>query len=362
MIKYMQIAFVFLSAISFIACDIANKPAKGSEDEIIVVADSSEYNSLADALQNVFEKTINTPQPEKLFSLKRISLNEIESYQNNKNILLIGTKNSDNITSKFIKALSDTAASRGINTDNNVTMKYDLWAKDQLVAMITGNDLSEIQNVIQKQGDNLLNSFHQLSDKRLFQSLYDSKDEQKDIEGKLLKEHGWIIYVHQDYKIADEDDKNNFVKLKCTQGNDMHRWIFVHWIDNASPQYLTEDSIRAIRNRITNLYYRPKNDTSYITLSHEKFMCSEIDYKGRYGILTQGVWNLNSKGMEGPFINYTIFDEKSGKIFMLDGSVYAPKYYKRNLIQQLDVILQSFMTKEELSKDRRDDLLKAASR
>jgi hypothetical protein len=44
---------------------------------------------------------------------------------------------------------------------------------------------------------------------------------------------------------------------------------------------------------------------------------------------------------------------------MIDGSIYAPKYYKRNLIQQMDVTLQSFMTAEELSQDRRDALLSA---
>lgn len=42
---------------------------------------------------------------------------------------------------------------------------------------------------------------------------------------------------------------------------------------------------------------------------------------------------------------------------MLDGSIFAPKYYKRNLIQQIDVILQSFLTKDELSQDRIDDLI-----
>ena len=61
--------------------------------------------------------------------------------------------------------------------------------------------------------------------------------------------------------------------------------------------------------------------------------------------------------MGGPFINYTFYDEKSKRLYMLDGSIFAPKYYKRNLIQQIDVILQSFLTKDELSKDRIEDLI-----
>jgi hypothetical protein len=55
------------------------------------------------------------------------------------------------------------------------------------------------------------------------------------------------------------------------------------------------------------------------------------------------------------------FDEETNRIYMIDGSVYAPKYYKRNLIQQMDVTLQSFRTKSELSAERIEDLLDEAS-
>ncbi|MCH7827310.1 MAG: DUF4837 family protein, partial [Bacteroidetes bacterium] len=82
-----------------------------------------------------------------------------------------------------------------------------------------------------------------------------------------------------------------------------------------------------------------------------------INFNGRYTILTQGLWELNIKGMGGPFINYTFYDEKSKRIYMIDGSVFAPKYFKRNLIQQMDVTVQSFLTEDELSQERKDDLL-----
>ena len=44
---------------------------------------------------------------------------------------------------------------------------------------------------------------------------------------------------------------------------------------------------------------------------------------------------------------------------MIDGSIFAPKYYKRNLIQQVDVTLQSFRTETELSDERKEELLDA---
>jgi hypothetical protein len=66
---------------------------------------------------------------------------------------------------------------------------------------------------------------------------------------------------------------------------------------------------------------------------------------------------MNEFDNSGPFVNYFFYDEKTERIYMIDGSIFAPKYYKRNLIQQVDVTLQSFRTKSELTKERSQELL-----
>ncbi|NUM62028.1 MAG: DUF4837 family protein [Ignavibacteriaceae bacterium] len=71
---------------------------------------------------------------------------------------------------------------------------------------------------------------------------------------------------------------------------------------------------------------------------------------------------MNEFDNSGPFVNYFFYDEKTERIYMIDGSIFAPKYYKRNLIQQTDVTLQSFRTKAELSNERIDELLNAAEK
>jgi len=83
-----------------------------------------------------------------------------------------------------------------------------------------------------------------------------------------------------------------------------------------------------------------------------------VNFNGRFALFTQGLWK-NEFDNVGPFVNYFFYDEKTERIYMIDGSVYAPKYYKRNLIQQMDVTLQSFRTRSELSEERIEQLLKA---
>ena len=73
--------FIVLSLFSFLyilnGCDSSTKPATGFEDEIYVVADSLEFEELKVAIQAAFEVEINTPMPEKLFIIKRVSSNLI---------------------------------------------------------------------------------------------------------------------------------------------------------------------------------------------------------------------------------------------------------------------------------------------
>jgi hypothetical protein len=358
--KIIILISIVLAGIFITSCN-SLKPAIGPEDEIYVVADSTEFQQLKPVLDSTFEKIINTPLPEKLFTIKRISVDQLGNFQHRKNIIFVAPLNSGSETSKYINTVIDTAVKNKIMTDSNtIVRKFNLWAKDQLVMVLSAPDMKELISKISRNEDDLLSSFQKISDKRLFESLYNARFEQKKIEGKFLKDYGWIIYVQADFKVAINDSVNHFVWLRRSPGSDMERWIFVHWIDNASPAYLNADSISAIRNRMTKKYYQTVYDSGYVVIAKDYYTTSEVNFNGRYAILTQGLWDLNIKGMGGPFVNYTFYDEKTHRIYMLDGSVYAPRYYKRNLIQQMDVTLQSFMTADQIKPDRREDLLDAA--
>ena len=342
------------------SCDF-QKPAYGPEDEIVVIADSSEYQMLKPALDSTFEKIIYTPQPEKLFTLKRVPEINMEQYKNRKNIIIIAPLNSNSNTGKFINGSVDPKLKSKILSDSVFEItKYSLWARNQLVMLLTAPTMPKLIADINKSRDNLLYAFQKISDQRLYASLYNSEFEQKKVEGGFLKKYGWVIYVQADYQVALNVPKDNFVWLRRGVNTDMERWIFVHWIDNASPDYLNADSVRAIRNRMTKKFYRTADDSSYVIIAGDYYTTTEVNFEGRYALLTQGLWELNIKGMGGPFINYTFYDQKTHRIYMIDGSIYAPKYYKRNLIQQMDVTLQSFKTADQLSKDRRENLLDAA--
>lgn len=342
----------------FVAACNAKKPAVGNEDDIIVFADSSEYYNLEGSLLTVFNKIIYTPQPENLFNLIRKDISELKKYQDKKNIIFIAPLNSQSDVSKYINGLLSKEVKDLVNSDSiSVINKYNLWAENQLVMIITSPTIEKLNKNILKENENLLYYFQKISNERLFKSLYNSRYEQKKIEAKFLKDYGWMIYVQTDFFLALNKPEDKFVWLRRSPGTDMERWIFIHWIDNASPALLNRDSICAIRNKLTEKYYRTSDDQSYVEISDDYKTTKEVNFLGRYALLTQGLWRMKDGSMGGPFINYTFYDQPTKRIYMLDGSIYAPKYYKKKLIQQVDVIMRSFLTKSEVSKEKLDELM-----
>ena len=157
----------------FAGCDSSNKPATGLEDEIFVVADSLEYLELETALDSAFQKIINTPQPEKLFTLKRVPVNQIEKYKHKKNLVLLAPLNSSTSTARYIKSVIDKKIEEKISADPNyIVTKNNLWAKNQLVMILSAPTMQELEFKILKDKDNLLYAFQNASDKRLYASFY----------------------------------------------------------------------------------------------------------------------------------------------------------------------------------------------
>lgn len=356
-LKYLFIP-ILINSLFYFGCETRLKPATGLENEIIVVADSVEFEELKSSLELVFEREIETPQPEKIFELKRINYSELQRYRTRKNLVFISSFNSETDVATFIKnSLDSTSRQQILTGETSFILKKNLWAKDQLVLLITAPKLDELEFELVKNGEKFVFAFQKASDARLLQSIYNPYYEQKNIEAKLLKNYGWMIYVQADFVLAVDKPEDNFVWIRRSPNTDMERWVFVYWINDASPAMLHKDTITAIRNSLTEKYYRTSDEKAFVEIADLAFNTTEINFNNRYAIYSQGLWRTTDKFMGGPFVSYTFYDEKTRRLYMIDGSIYAPKYYKRNLIQQVDVVLQSFLTEAELTPERKESIL-----
>lgn len=358
--KITLFTFLILTAFIFQGCS-HKKKAKGPEDEIHVVADSIEFMAIKDALQNSFSKIIHTPQPEELFSIKRHSINSLSTLKLKKNIIIAAPINSGSYTSQYLNSIIDSNVTEMILRDSVfIINKYNLWAENQLVMILSANGIEKLNSNIVEKKDDLFYYFRDASNKRLAKGLYNKKFEQTKVEANLLKNYNWMIYVQADYTLAIEKPEDNFVWLRRGVNTDAERWIFVHWIENSSPELLNADSISAKRNYLTQKYYRTSDESTFVETyddSDTLTMTSEVNFNGKYALMTQGLWRFNDGSGGGPFISYTIYDEETRRIYILDASIFAPKYFKKGLLQNVDVLLHSFKTESEIDPLVKEKLL-----
>ncbi len=362
-IKYLSsLLVVLITSLLVVSCSNSQKQAIGKDDDIIVIADSLLYLDLEAELLHVFEKVIYTPQPENLFNLQRENIGKIRKLQNRKNIIILGALDSDDQTSKYLREVLDSSVTKLIESGQEFFInKTNLWAKDQLVMFIIGNSIDQLKKKILDGNEELLYSFRNMSNERLFSRLYKPSLENKKVEAELLSNYGWAIYVQPGVELAKSDSLNNFVWLRSGRNTPMERWIFVRWIEDANTNYLHKDSLINIRNRTTEKYYRVSGDSVNVGISFgmSKPKVSQVDFNGHYSIMSQGFWSFSDKSGGGPFVNYSFWDENTRRFYMIDASVFAPKYYKKKLIQQADVILNSFRTIDEIPEDRKEEILAA---
>ncbi|MBV6511990.1 MAG: hypothetical protein FMNOHCHN_01479 [Ignavibacteriaceae bacterium] len=358
--KYIYSLILSATLLIFSGCETTQQPARGFEDEIFVFADSLEFAELQESLSQVFEKEIETPQPERLFTIRRADITQLNNLKTFKNVVFIAPLNSGSQVSRYIETVLDSSAREKMERGEGAFIsRKNFWAKGQLMMIITAKDMATLEYELLRNSDKLLYGFQKASDERLKAGLMGSKFEDKKAGAALLEKFDWTIYVQKDYKIAITDTENKFAWIRRTPNTELEIWIFIHWIDNADPSLLNKDSIYAIRSRITEKYIRTSDDKDYVVVGDSAYTVTETNFNGRYALLTQGLWHMTDKFMGGPFLSYTFYDESSRRIYMLDGSVYAPKYYKRNLIQQADVVLQSFRLKSEMTEKEIKEKLSA---
>ncbi len=354
--------FLFFAAIISVdiylsGCEPHLKPAIGKEDDIFVLADSTQWENYYEILSPIFEKEIITPQPEILFNLKRIDFSELNKFKKRKNLLIMATLSNGDHVSDYVKSILDSASYQLIKSGSEfVVKKQDVWSKGQVLVIMASNTIEELRIRAFRNSDNLLYYFQKASDERVMSNLYNPKYERKELEANYLKDYGWMLYIQADFVEAINNPAEKFVWLRRSPDIDMERWMFVHWIDSVSAGALTNDFIIETRNSLTKKFYKTMDDKAYVEIAQENISHSEFNFNGKYSIFSQGLWRMNDFSMGGPFVNYTFYDEVNKRIYMLDGSVFSPRYEKKSLIQQVDVNLRTFKTKEELPKEKIDEL------
>jgi len=362
---------------------ITTQEAVGQPGTLYVIADSVTWaGPVGDAIREELGGGIPTlPQPEPAFTIIRQDLSEhyLRQIQRQHSVLIAAPYTRDSGPGRFLRArLDDTGIAALERGGNGVFLRPDLWARNQLAVYATAPSDEALAAQIREAGGDLRRQFDALARRRLARDMF-SRARQTDVEDGLLDRHGFAVGVQHDYVLVrdttfltDAGTAGTFVRLRRIASSDSWREVFVYFEEDPRLERLNREAVLALREDISRRFVRGADDTTYVRVEdrfpeQRPVLTDTVSLNGRFALETRGTWYLGtaggrSAGMGGPFVNYAFYDEDTGRFYLIDGMVFAPRFDKREFLRQMEAIAHTFRTRDatpEVLADREDGALPA---
>ena len=332
--------------------------AVGLDTEILVVADSLDWSgAIGEALRETVGQFISTlPAPERQFELRHAPLeteDDLETARRQKNVIFVAAFSDSTNEAEYIRNVFDPTAQQAIREEGGVAVsRENIFRRDQQVYYITGEDKEDVIEAIYSASEGVSRDFNRAARRRLTEEMFD-RGRQVDVEEELATMYDFAVNVQHDYLVAV--DTSDFVWLRRILP-ETWRSVFVHFIDHANPELLSPEWIYDTRDSLARQYIQG-NLGGWIEIDRRESRPLEtknINFLGRYGFETRGLWHMVGVaegrkmefGMGGPFITYTFYDQPTGRLYMIDGMVFAPGYNKREFLRQMEAIAYTFRSRD----------------
>ena len=295
----------------------------GKAGEVVIVIEPDLWNSNIglEFRRKLAQDYPGLPQSEPLFDLVHIPYSSFSSiFKTHRNILFVKVSN------EYDEA--------------KMVIQNDLYAKPQIVINIIAPNDSIMEELIRDKGDLIVDRLLKKEMSR-YASNY-TKYEEKKVGAQIKKKFGIDITIPRGFKI--EMDTTEFVWI-ANDSPSMAQGILIFSYDKPDFE-LTTPYIIAKRNQYTKQFVKGGNINSYMAVEEEiKPFRREFNIDGLKVVELRGLWRVEGDFMGGPFVSFTLLNEKTNKIIQVDGFVYAPQYDKRNYVRQLESILNSIKLK-----------------
>lgn len=329
---------IFVIFILFIGCDgeIPKRDTLGPHDQILIVADSSDFVKTRKALEKSLEAEVFLPAAEKLFKIKFMSIEDYERYKRWQNILVLSILDEEGKADGFVKSvLSEEAQKKVANGEVFLGIQKNIWTKNQGLAYLVGKDVKSISDFLELNGERIVETFLEVQKQQLLYVMY-KVGEQEEISEKLWEKFGWKVRVQFDYLIANADEENDFVWLRRFHPD---RFLSVKSFDGTGTENYSPEFWIKLRNEI-GVKYHQNSEVDTLRTAAEN-----VDFLGYKATKLSGLWVIREDLVGGPFRSYCFFDAKAQKYFLVDLAVFAPGEDKKNYLTQLEIIASTFEAK-----------------
>jgi hypothetical protein len=351
--KVRLISFLLFGFASFLGCNqsvverATHLPQSGGRlGEVVVLSDKG-------TLDSSFKETINqffnqpfwgVPLSEPIYRVVFSTPEGFKGYfKTHKNLLVLTHQGNLEMLKNALDPLNVEDLSKFIDSDNNFIPQKNIWAKNQSIQFVLGKNKLELLENLQNGKAKLLERMEQQEFQNSKFKLIGTNERKDSIYQRLMAERSFGIRFPSTYRLAV--NKNDFIWIR-KETRKYEFGIFIYEEPYMSDNQLTIDYISRLRNSKTKQYVLGSMKNSFMIIDPNIPLQSKtVMINGNNAIKTGGWWSLVSDFMGGPFLSYTILDEKNNRVITIEGNIYGPNENKVEVLRELEIILNTFKIK-----------------
>jgi hypothetical protein len=349
---YKLAALFFLSFLAISCSDDTKKrlditpTAYGNVDNIFLVGDEYLWTTaVGDSFRNHFEALYPvTPQPEPIFDIRFINSTKFSKVHRTHRAIIILADLSDKenpAADIILKALGEEKVKRAFSDERyRIAFHKNRWAMGQVVIYWFAPNRQALLESISKDYQQVINIVNKLDAEKLSKQVY-GEGKSPRINEIIKKTFGFEMNIPRGFTVAHQDSNTLWLFEEMPKSSNN---IFIHSISEADYKTISRDSIIAIRNRLSKIYFSSMAEGSFMEVDDENLPVyfQEMLFGGLRAMQARGIWRMEKDFMGGSFVTYLIPDPKNKRVILIDGFVYAPGQKKRPEMRKLDTIFSTY--------------------
>ncbi len=323
--------------------------AIGDVNRIAVLVDPQLLETpVADSILFSYEQAYPMmPQPEPMYDLRYMTLADFKgspARRELRNYLVVADLlDESSQTTAFVKQMLGEEKILAAREDfrRGTTVVSDVWANGQLVVYVYAEGPDKLGDLISRSFAGAHKRIASSDREVLLANIYQSGRAQN-LADSLQSSLGIRMDIPLDYQLAKLD--TNFMWLRRDLA-DVVQNILISSVPYRNASQFSSDSAVVYRNLVARDAVRT-NTTGSVMATNDRdlpLVTDTVEIAGISALEVRGVWEMSNDFMGGPFFTYLIPDKDSGRLYVIDGFVYAPgsSKGKRNYMQQIAAIVGS---------------------
>lgn len=303
------------------------QPSTGGTNEILVVTNNEAMwkGRIGQTIKEYFGADLpGLPQSEGMFTIAHIPEDNLSKMLRiHHNVFIV------DVNSEFEESILET--------------RKDLWSSPQRVVKMTVPDQETFFKEFDENKEAFIELFNE-NERRRVNEAYGAIEDLK-ITNMLKDDFDIDLLVPKSFYVATKE--SDFVWLR-REAERFSQAIMIYTYPYTDTIAFNYDRIIEIRDSITKKYIPGPSDGSYMKIAMiEPPVIRRFDLNDMFAVELRGLWELEGDFMGGPFINFTVVDEKHNRVVTVDGYVYNPGRDKRDLVRQIEALLYTLSFPED---------------